>query len=186
MLAAAVTLAWGCLTLLTLAMAGMLRQLRELQTEVTQLRAEQSTQPWRATTGRRVSQLAGEGDLVLLVLDPGCGLCEAVHEPFIRLAAEHPGTRFEVLSPRAPPRAQQPRAQQPRAQQHGEGAPSIPSRVDPGLVAELDLPWAPALLHVDDDGTVLAGQPIISPERISEQVASLVDGSRAVPRQGAR
>lgn len=174
-LAAVVTLAWGCLTVLTLAMAGMLRQLRELQAEVAQLRAEQGTQPWRATTGRRVPQLAGEGDLVLLVLDPGCGLCDAVHEPFTRLTAAHPGTRFEVLSPRAP-----------RARQHWDGAPSIPSRVDPGLVAELDLPWAPALLHVGDDGTVLAGQPIASSERISEQVASLVNGGRAAPRQGAR
>ncbi len=171
-LAAAVTLAWGCLTVLTLAMAGMLRQVRELQTEVTQLRAEQGTRPWRATTSRRVPQLAGEADLVLLVLDPGCGLCEAVHEPFTRLAAGHPGTRFEVLSP--------------RAHKHRAGAPSIPSRIDPDLVAELDLPWAPALLHVDDDGTVLAGQPITSPERISEQVANLLTGSRAVPRQGAR
>ncbi|MGH3696985.1 MAG: hypothetical protein ACRDRX_23905 [Pseudonocardiaceae bacterium] len=174
-LAAAVTLAWGCLTVLTLAMAGMLRQLRELQTEVVQLRAEQGRQPWRATTGRRVPQLAGEGDLVLLVLDPGCGLCDAVHEPFTRLAAGQPGTRFEVLSPRAS-----------RAGQHWGGAPSIPSRIDPDLIAELELPWAPALLHVAEDGTVLAGRPITSSERISEQVAGLVNGAQTMLRQGTQ
>lgn len=167
-LAAAVVLAWGCLTVLTLAMAGMLRQLRELQTEVAALRTEQGTQPWRAATGRRVPELAGEGRLVLLVLDPGCGLCDAVREPFTQLTGEHPGIRFEVLSPRA----------------RWADAPGIRSRVDPALVAELDLPWAPALLHVEADGTVLTGQPVTSPERIGEQVAELT--TTAMPRLGAQ
>lgn len=167
-LAAVVTLAWGCLAVLTLAMAGMLRQLRELQTEVARLRAEQGTQPWRGTPGRRVPELTGDGHLVLMVLDPGCGLCDAVHEPFTRLAAAHPGTRFEVLSPRA----------------RWADAPGIRSRVDPELVTELDLPWAPALLHVDEDGTVLARQPIAASERIGEQVAALLHSNGVMPRQG--
>lgn len=162
-LTAAVVLAWGCLLVLTLAMAGMLRQLRELRAEVTQLGAPQQ----HAVTGRRVPELAGAGSLVLLVLDPGCSFCDAVHEPFTQLAREHPGTRFEVLSPR----------------QRWAGAPGVRSQVDQGLVTELDLPWAPALLHVDPDGTVLAGQPVQSPERLGEQVASLL--STAVHRQGA-
>lgn len=166
-LAAAVTLAWGCLIVLTLAMAGMLRQLRELQTEVVALRSEQGMQPWRATMGRRVPDLAGAGSAVLLVLDPGCGLCDEVHEPFTRLAAEHPGTRFEVLSPR------------PRWAE----APGIRSRIDPTLVAELDLPWAPALLHVDGDGTVLAAQPVASAQQIHQQVAGLL--KTAMVQQGA-
>ncbi|MGH3824307.1 MAG: hypothetical protein ACRDRA_15975, partial [Pseudonocardiaceae bacterium] len=136
-LTAVVALAWGCLAVLTLAMAGMLRQIRELQTEVAQLRADQGTQPWRATTARPVPELAGDGHLVLLVLDPGCGLCDAVHEPFTQLAAQHPGIRFEVLSPRAP-----------RTQQRWADAPGIRSRVDPELVTALDLPWAPALLYL--------------------------------------
>jgi hypothetical protein len=143
------------LALLTLAMAGMLRQLRELQAEVARLGAP----PWRAAAGRRVLALAGAEHLVLLVLDPGCGFCDAVHEPFTRLAGEHPGARFEVLSPRA----------------RWEPTPAVRSRVDPGLVAELDLPWAPALLHVAADGTVLAGQPVTGPERLEEQVAELLN-----------
>jgi hypothetical protein len=166
-LVAAVTLAWGCLIVLTLAMAGMLRQLRELQTEVLVLRSEQGMQPWRATMGRRVPELAGAGPAVLLVLDPGCGLCDEVHEPFTRLAAEHPGTRFEVLSPR------------PR----WADAPGIRSRIDPTLVADLDLPWAPALLHVDGDGTVLAAQPVASAQQIHQQVAGL--RNTAMVQQGA-
>ena len=170
-LAAGLTLAWGCLAVLTLAMAGMLRQLRELQTEVVALRSEQGMQPWRAAVGRRLPQLAGAGQAILLVLDPGCGLCDEVHEPFIRLPAEHPGTRFEVLSPR-PPR------------QHWTDAPGMRSRVDPELAAELDLPWAPALLHVDHDGTVLAAQPVVAAQQISQQVADLL--SRAMVLQGAR
>ena len=170
-LAAALTLAWGCLAVLILAMAGMLRQLRELQTEVVALRSEQGMQPWRATMGRRVPQLAGAGPAILLVLDPGCGLCDEVHEPFTRLPAEHPGIRFEVLSPRAP-------------RQHWIDSPSISSRVDPALVAQLDLPWAPALLHVDDDGTVLAAQPVVTAQQLPQQVAGL--RNTAMVQQGAR
>lgn len=172
-LTAAVVLAWGCLAVLTLAMAGMLRQVRELQAELTQLRAEQGMQPWRATVGRGLPALAGQGQLVLLVLDPGCSLCDAVHEPFTRLAGQHPGTRFEVISPRAP-----------GAHQHWADAPNIRFSVDPELVAELDLPWAPALLHAGEDGAVFAAQPVVSPERIGEQAASLLNG--AMTRQGAR
>jgi hypothetical protein len=55
--------------------------------------------------------------------------------------------------------------------------------VDPDLVRELDLPWAPALLHVSADGTVLASQPIPSPELLDEQVTSLLN--TALHRQGA-
>jgi hypothetical protein len=123
--------------------------------------------------GRRLPELAGQGQLILLILDPGCSLCEAVREPFTRVAGEHPGARFEVLSPRAP-----------QAGQRWAGAPNVQSWIDPELVSKLDLPWAPALLHAGDDGTVFAAQPVVSPERIGEQAASLLDG--ALARQGAR
>lgn len=162
-LTAAVVLAWACLAVLTLAMAGMLRQLRELQAEVAQLGAPQQ----QAFAGRRIPALAGTGPAVLLVLDPGCSFCDTVHEPFARLAGEHPGIRFEVLSPG----------------QRWAGAPGVRSRVDPTLVTELDVPWAPALLHVASDGTVLVGQPVQSPERLGAQVASLL--STATHWQGA-
>lgn len=167
-LAAALALAWGCLVVLILAMAGMLRQLRELQTEVVALRSEQGMQPWRATLGRRVPEMAGAGPAVLLVLDPGCGLCDEVHEPFTRLPAEHPGTRFEVLSPRA----------------RWADAPEVRVRVDPTLIADLELPWAPALLHVDGDGTVLAARPVVAAQQMHQQVAGLLN--TAMVQQGAR
>jgi hypothetical protein len=153
-LTAAVVLAWACLAVLTLAMAGMLRQLRELQAELAQLGAPRQ----HTFAGRRIPELAGAGPVVLLVLDPGCSFCDTVHEPFARLASEHPSTRFEVLSPA----------------QRWAGAPGVRSRVDPKLVTDLEVPWAPALLHVDSDGTVLAGQPVQSPERLGAQVASLL------------
>ncbi|MGH3917045.1 MAG: hypothetical protein ACRDTC_27080 [Pseudonocardiaceae bacterium] len=164
-LSSAVVLAWGCLILLTLAMAGMLRQLRELQVEVAQLTAP----GWRGGTNRRVAELAGEGPLMLLVLDPGCSFCDTVHEPFTQLAGEHSGTRFEVLSPH----------------QRWTGGAEVRSRVDQGLVAELDLPWAPALVLADTDGTVLAARPVQSPQRLGEQVASLLDAGTATHRRGA-
>ncbi|MGH3976176.1 MAG: hypothetical protein ACRDS9_23055 [Pseudonocardiaceae bacterium] len=164
-LTAAVVLAWGCLAVLTLAMAGMLRQVRELQADVARLGAP----PSPAAMGRQIPQLAGAGHLVLLVLDPGCSFCDAVHEPFTRLAGAHPGTRFEVLSP--------------RTRWADASAPVVRFRVDQGLVTELELPWAPALLHVDTDGTVLAGQPVRSAERLGEQVANLL--ATEAQRQGA-
>jgi hypothetical protein len=168
--AAMLTLAWGCLAVLTLAMAGMLRQLRELQTEMVALRSKQGMQPWRAAMGRQVPQLAGAGPAVLLVLDPGCGLCDEVHEPFTRLPAENSGIRFEVLAPGA-------------LRPHWAAAPGIRSRVDPVLVTELDLPWAPALLHIGDDGTVLAAQPVVAAHQLRQQVAELLN--TAVAPQGA-
>ncbi|MGH3990973.1 MAG: hypothetical protein ACRDSN_00750 [Pseudonocardiaceae bacterium] len=170
-LTAAVVLAWGCLIVLTLAMAGMLRQLRELQAEVAQLgtaqlgTAQLGTAQWCGGAGRRVAELAGQGPLLLLVLDPGCSFCDAVHAPFTRLAGEHPSTRFEVLSPRA----------------RWDGPPEVRARVDQRLVAELDLPWAPALVLADASGTVLAARPVQSPERLGGQVASLLDAELAAP-----
>jgi hypothetical protein len=169
-LAAMLTLAWGCLVVLTLAMAGMLRQLRELQAEVVALRSEQGLQPWRATVGHQIPQLAGAGPAILLVLDPGCGLCDEVYGPFTRLPAEYPGVRFEVLSPHTP-------------RQHWADVPDIRSRVDQALVAELDLPWAPALLHVDQDGTVLAAQPVVAAQQVAQHVAGLLN--TAMVQQGA-
>ncbi|MGH3937174.1 MAG: hypothetical protein ACRDTG_00845 [Pseudonocardiaceae bacterium] len=163
-LAAAVVLAWGCLIVLTLAMAGMLRQLRELQTEVSQLAAP----GWRGSTNRRMVKLAGEGTLMLLVLDPGCSFCDTVHAPFTRLTDEYPGTRFEVLSPH----------------QRWPDTPGIRSRTDQDLIGELDLPWAPALVLADAGGTVLAARPVQSPEQLGEQVASLLDTAAAVHGRG--
>jgi hypothetical protein len=157
-LTAAVVLGWGVLAVLTLAMAGILRQLRELQSEVAQIGAPS----WRGPTGRRVPELACDQSLILIVLDPGCGFCEAGHEPFTRLAGQHPGARFEALSPRA----------------RWADTPAVRSRVDPGLVTELDLPWAPALLHVGVDGTVLAAAPVASPDQLGEQVADLLNTAR--------
>lgn len=163
-LTAAVVLAWGCLVLLTLAMAGMLRQLRELQAEVARI----GTPGWRGSTGRQVAGLAGTEPVLLLVLDPGCSFCATVHEPFTRLAGEHPGTRFEVLSPH----------------DGWAGAGAIRSRVDRGLVAELDLPWAPALLLADAGGTVLAAQPVRSVEQLGEQVTGLLDAQAPAREAG--
>lgn len=166
-LAATLTLAWGCLAVLALAMAGMLRQLRELQTEVAALRSEQGSRPWRTTIGRRIPELAGTGPAVLLVLDPGCGLCDEVHALFSRMPAAHPSIRFEVLSPRA----------------RWADAPGIDSRVDPALVAELELPWAPALLHADEQGTVLAAQPVVAAAQLAHQVTGLLN-TAMVPQGG--
>lgn len=162
---AAMVLAWACLIILSLAMAGMLRQLRELQAEVAHLGAPR----WSDNTLRQVRELAGEGPLLLLILDPGCSSCDAVHKPFSQLSAVYPSTRFEVLAPTA----------------RWADAPQVRSRVDQRLVAELGLPWAPALLHADATGTVLATQPVPSPDQLGEQVAGLLgNGLATAPKPG--
>lgn len=163
-LAAAVVLAWVCLVVLTLAMAGMLRQLRELQADVARLGAPQP----RGAVGRTLPGLAGAGPLVLLVLDPGCGFCDQVRGPFVQLARAHPGTRFEVLAATA----------------HWPSVAEVRSRVDAELVGELDLPWTPALLLGGPDGTVLAVRPVRSAEGLDDEVSALLGQELSAPNRG--
>ncbi len=154
-LVAALVLAWVCLILLVLAMAGMLRQIRELQADVAQL----SPRGRRPVVGQQVAALAADTSTVLLVLTPGCGFCEVAYRMVAELAGAHPSVRFEALSHRAP---------------DWPTRPELSVRVDERLFAELDVPWAPALLVVDPSGTVVSARPIGSEEALREQLAELL------------
>ncbi len=162
MLVAALVLAWVCLILLVLAMAGMLRQIRELQADV----AELTPRGRRPMVGRQLGALAGETSTVLLMLSPGCGFCEVAYRMVADLAGSHPQTRFEALSYRA--------ADWPTK-------PSLPVRVDERLFAELDVPWAPALLVVDRSGTVVSARPIGSEEALRDQLDELLESAEPLP-----
>ncbi|MPZ66541.1 MAG: hypothetical protein GEU83_13865 [Pseudonocardiaceae bacterium] len=161
-LVAALVLAWVCLILLVLAMAGMLRQIRELQADVAQL----TPRGRRPLVGRQLDALAGDTSTVLLVLSPGCGFCEVAHRMVAEFAAAHPQIRFEALSFRA--------ADWP-------ADPSLPVRVDERLFAELDVPWVPALLVVDGSGTAASARPIGSEEALREQLSELLDTAKPLP-----
>lgn len=154
-LVAALVLAWICLILLVLAMAGMLRQIRELQADV----AELTPRGRRPVVGRQLEALATDGGTVLLVLTPGCGLCEVAYRMVAELAAAHRETHFEALSFR---------------DVDWSTDPPLPVQVDEALFAELDVPWAPALLVVDSSGTVVTARPIGSEEALREQLDELL------------
>ncbi|MGH3978698.1 MAG: hypothetical protein ACRDRZ_06820 [Pseudonocardiaceae bacterium] len=162
LMAAALVLAWICLVLLALAMAGLLRQVRELQADV----AELSTQGSRPLVGRRVDALATGSRTVLLVLAPGCGFCEPAYRTAVALAGDHPDTRFEALSFRAV---------------DWPTSPAVAVRVDERLFAELDVPWAPALLIADTQGTVVAARPIQSTGELRSHLADLLAHPQPVP-----
>lgn len=161
-LGAALVLAWVCLILLVLAMAGMLRQIRELQADVAQL----TPRGRRPVVGRQLDALAGNTSTVLLVLSPGCGFCEVAQRMVAEVAAAHPATRFEALSFRAA---------------DWTANPSLPVRVDERLFAELDVPWVPALLVADASGTVVSARPIGSEEALQEQLSELLDTAKPLP-----
>lgn len=161
-LVAALVLAWVCLILLVLAMAGMLRQIRELQSDVAQL----SPRGRRPLVGRRLDELAGDTSTVLLVLTPGCGFCEVAYDIVAEIARAHPRTRFEALSFR---------------NVDWSTRPSLRVRVDERLFAELDVPWAPALLVVDPSGTVVSARSIGSEESLREQLNELLGTAEQVP-----
>lgn len=155
-LVAALVLAWVCLILLVLAMAGMLRQIRELQADV----AELTPRGRRPLVGTQLEALASGTRTVLLVLTPGCGFCEVAYRMVAEFAATRPQHRVEVLSHRAV---------------DWFTDPSLPVRVDERLFAELDVPWAPAVLVVDASGTVVTARPIGSEEALREQLGELPD-----------
>ncbi|MQA15822.1 MAG: hypothetical protein GEV09_17190 [Pseudonocardiaceae bacterium] len=159
---AALVLAWICLVLLVLAMAGLLRQIRELQADVAGL----SPRGRRPVVGRQVSALAGNTRTVLLVLSPGCPFCQVAYRMIAEAAEAHPEIRFEALAFRAA---------------GWDTSPAVPLRVDEQLFADLDVPWAPALLAVDPSGIVVSARPVGSVDALTEQLRDLLDGAEPLP-----
>jgi hypothetical protein len=150
--AAALVLTWLCLILLAFAMAGLLRQVRDLQSDLAELGA-QGARPLR---GRRVAELAGAPGAILVV-DPGCGVCVPVLRAFAGMAASVPDRRFEVLCYRASP--------------DWPDLAGVNVRVDERLYRQLDVPWAPALLTTDADGVVTSARPIDEPDDLRRHLS---------------
>lgn len=152
--AAALVLTWLCLIMLAFAMAGLLRQVRNLQADLAELGA-QGARPLR---GRRVDELAG-APAAILVVDPGCRSCGPVLSAFAEIGATTPGRRFEVLCH--------------RASTDWPDLPAVNVRVDERLYRQLDVPWAPALLATDADGVVTSARPIDQPDDLRRHLAEL-------------
>jgi hypothetical protein len=158
--AAALVLAWVCIVLLAFGLAGLLWQVRSLQNDLTLIGAQGTQQ----LIGRRIPEFAGTSPLAVLVVNPGCGACGPMLDAFADLAATQIDRRYEALSHVAMP--------------HRAGVEGVPVRIDEPLVQQLDVPWLPALLLADQDGVIVAGGPVASPNDLR---AALEARTAAVP-----
>lgn len=153
-MAAAMVLAWICLVLLAFGLAGVLRQVRDLQVELAQIGGHEQ----RSLRGRQIAEVAGATTAVL-VIDPACSLCTTVADTFAELATSTPGLRFETLSY--------------RTSDDWPDSEHVRRRVDERLYQRLDVPWTPALLVTDLEGVITSAGPIDSPADLRDQVAAL-------------
>jgi hypothetical protein len=153
---AALVLAWACLILLAFAMAGLLQQLRDIQARVIELGA-QGPQP---LTGQRFEALAGGGPGVVLLASPSCALCGPVLEAFVRISERRRDLVFTGVSYGTSP--------------DWPDTTGITMIIDHDLYRDLDVPWSPALLLVDAQGTVMAAHPIDSPSDLDPRIAELL------------
>jgi hypothetical protein len=151
---AALVLAWVCLILLAFALAGLLRQVRDLQADLMNVGAQGP----RPLLGRRISEFSG-AETAALVIDPGCSRCAPVVAAFAELAPTLPGLRFRVLSHREPP--------------DWPSTAGVRLHVDPDLYQQLDVPWSPTLLVTDHRGVVTSARPIESPAELRGQLSAM-------------
>lgn len=161
---AALVLAWICLVLLAFAMAGLLHQMRDLQARL----EEASMQDARPLAGRRFEQLAGKGSAAVLLANPSCSLCGPVLGAFAHAAGGRTDLRFAAVS----------YASSPNWPRVGD----LPVHIDEDLYRDLDVPWSPALLHVDAEGGVRAAHPIDS---LADLHARLAELSHRLPSAAA-
>lgn len=150
---AALVLAWMCLVLLAFALAGVLRQLREVQAELASMGGGGGG---GSPVGRTVPALSTGAVSALLVVDPGCSRCDSIFEELVSVAA----------TPGAPPCS----ALSFRPAERWPVSPAVPVRIDGELYADLDVPWSPALLVTAPDGTVLRATPLGSPAELRDQI----------------
>jgi hypothetical protein len=151
-LVAAVVLAWLALIVLAFAMAGLLRQLRDIQAGI----ARPVTQaPGIAPVSREIPEsLRPRGTTtysVVLLVDENCPLCAEVAPVFEQVAAAGSLVlTFVVLG----------RVRSESYEQDGR----IEYVADAGAYHRLDPGWRPAVLAVDSQGRVVAAEPAGSEE----------------------
>jgi hypothetical protein len=133
-------------------------------------------------TGALASVRSPDGSrTVLLVVDDVCSTCRLVAPEFAALARTAPSIRFRVLTYAG---------HAPKWLDEAE----IPVDVDDDAYRQLNVPWRPALVLVDSDGTVLEAKPVGSVESLRRTIEDYirryeppraVDDGRRTAKDGA-
>jgi len=178
-LVAVLVVTWLAIVVLALALAGLMRQVRDLAAAVRS--RGRSPLVLRSDAIPSLRSTDGTSRTVLLVVDDVCTTCHLVAPEFAALARNAVGTQFRVLSYTEGTRAWL------------DGA-DIVVDVDEDAYRQLNVPWRPALVLVDADGTVLEAKPVGSIESLRRTVDEYtrmyqrlpaVDDGRRTAKDGA-
>ena len=158
---AALVLSWICIVLLALATAGLLRRVDALERSAV-AGPDAAQQPAGPRPGLRLPvdrylDVAGERDLLLLVVSPGCGSCQTA---LADLDAAQP-TGLDVVAVTAEP------SFQPLAVPAGFTAVAGAEE----LVDVLGVPATPYLVRLDADGTIRRADVVSSSTNLATWTA---------------
>jgi hypothetical protein len=152
---AAVLLGWVAIALLALAVAGVLTQLRQIQT----LMLGGATVAARSVIGREIASIgSAQARTLVLLASPDCSSCTPAIEAFLATADAEGQPLRRVFSYR-------------RAN-HWPNDDRIV--VDREGYTKLESPWVPALFLLDRTGTVVAAQPIADLRNLSHQLETMM------------
>lgn len=163
-LVGAVVLAWLLLVVLAFAMAGLLRQLRDVQVALARsMSAGPGAGSGTVHPPREIPAVVRPRDgldrAVILLVDHDCALCAEVAPVFAQLADEWSRSLDFVVLGRV-------------ADKKFEELNGVRYVVDPGACQRLDPGWRPALVIIDGGGKVVAAEPAGSPESVRAMVGS--------------
>ncbi len=154
-LVAVLVVTWLAIMVLALALAGLMRQVRDLTAAVRS--RGRSPLMLRSDAIPSLRSTDGTSRTVLLVVDDVCTTCHLVAPEFTALARNAAGIEFRMLT----------YAEGTRAWLDGA---DIVVDVDDEAYRRLNVPWRPALVLVDADGTVLEAKPVGSIESLRRTV----------------
>lgn len=154
---AALLLTWVVLAVLAFGLAGLLRQLRDVQASL-RAHADVTGEP---TAPAVVWPIQGQGLAIVLVADDTCPICADLI-PELPAVAEAAPTDVDVVVVASGSSTKWQDASPDRVRV--VTAPDALRGIDPG--------WRPALLAIDDSGRVLAAEPVGNRGQFRDLVAA--------------
>lgn len=160
-LVGAVVLAWLALIVLAFAMAGLLRQLRDIQSGLARPVAQgPGPAPVLREVPASVRPRGGTAYSVVLLVDEHCPICAEVAPVFAQLAATgSPTLTFVVLG-------------RSRSESY-ERDERVEYVADAGGYSRLDPGWRPAIVAIDRQGSIVAAEPTGSEEAVRAVVSQI-------------